>query len=72
VVYVTIAVQVMRGHSLAVRDGGRVIALGGVCRPRSGLQGVVWVELDLIVRSTNSRYNYVFDFYQREATIKPI
>jgi hypothetical protein len=43
VVYVTIAVQVMRGHSLAVRDGGRVIALGGVCRPRSGLQGVVWV-----------------------------
>jgi phage baseplate assembly protein W len=36
------------------------------------VEGRVLVELDLIVRSTNSRYNYVFDFYQREATIKPI
>jgi len=35
------------------------------------VEGRVLVELDLIVRSTNSRYNYVFDFYQREATIKP-
>jgi uncharacterized protein len=36
------------------------------------LSGMVLIELDLIVRSTNSRYNYVFDFYKREATIKPI
>lgn len=36
------------------------------------LEGRVLIELDLIVRSTNSRYNYVYDFYQREATIRPI
>jgi phage baseplate assembly protein W len=40
--------------------------------PQSLVEGRVVVELDLIVRSTNSRYNYVFDFYQREATIKPL
>jgi hypothetical protein len=31
----------------------------------------VMIELELVVRSTNSRFNYVYDFYKREATIKP-
>lgn len=36
------------------------------------LEGRVLIELDVIVRATNSRFNYVFDFYKREATIKPL
>ena len=35
------------------------------------LEGRVIIELDVLVRSTNSRFNYVFDFYKREATIRP-
>jgi len=31
----------------------------------------VQINLDLVVRTTNSRYNYVFDFYKREASIQP-
>jgi len=42
-VYSHLAVQVQRGLTLAVRDGGRVIALGGVCRPRSDLRAELWV-----------------------------
>ena len=35
------------------------------------LEGRVMIQLELVVRSTNSRFNYVYDFYTREATIKP-
>ena len=35
------------------------------------LEGRVMISLDVVVRSTNSRFNYVFDFYKREATIRP-
>jgi uncharacterized protein len=34
------------------------------------LEGRVMIELELVVRSTNSRFNYVYDFYKREATIR--
>jgi len=34
------------------------------------LEGQILIELDLIVRSTNSRYNFVYDYYKREATIR--
>ena len=34
-------------------------------------EGRVLIELDLAVRSTNSRFNYVYDYYKREATIQP-
>lgn len=34
-------------------------------------EGRVLIELDLVVRSTNGRYNFVYDFYKREATIQP-
>lgn len=44
-VYLHLAVQVQRGVALAVRDGGRVIALGGVCRPRNGMRGELWVAV---------------------------
>lgn len=33
------------------------------------LEGRLHIELDITVRTTNSRYNYVYDFYKREATI---
>jgi|APTNR8051073442_1049403.scaffolds.fasta_scaffold06699_5 hypothetical protein len=33
------------------------------------LEGRVRISLDITVRTTNSRFNYVYDFYQREATI---
>lgn len=35
-------------------------------------EGKVLIVLDLQVRSTNSRFNYVYDYYKREATIQPI
>lgn len=34
-------------------------------------EGRVLIELDIVVRSTNGRFNYVYDFYKREATIQP-
>lgn len=34
-------------------------------------EGRVLIELDLAVRSTNGRFNYVYDYYKREATIQP-
>jgi phage baseplate assembly protein W len=33
------------------------------------LEGRLKVSVDFTVRSTNSRFNYVYDFYTREATI---
>lgn len=38
--------------------------------PAAIQEGRVQINLDLVVRSTNSRYNYVFDFYKREASIQ--
>ncbi|MBK8965773.1 MAG: GPW/gp25 family protein [Saprospiraceae bacterium] len=35
------------------------------------LEGRILIELDLVVRNTNSRFNYVYDFYKREASIQP-
>jgi uncharacterized protein len=34
-------------------------------------EGKVLIELDIVVRSTNGRFNYVYDYYKREATIQP-
>lgn len=33
------------------------------------LEGKVKISVDITVRTTNGRYNYVYDFYKREATI---
>lgn len=35
-------------------------------------EGKVYVEISFVVRSTNGRYNYVYDYYQREASIQPL
>ncbi len=35
------------------------------------LEGKLMIELDMVVRSTNNRHNYVYDYYKREATITP-
>jgi uncharacterized protein len=42
-----------------------------VTDPAMLLEGRVLIELSLIVRTTNSRHNYVYDYYKREATITP-
>ena len=36
------------------------------------LEGRLKVELTFSVRTTNSRFNYVFDYYQQEGTIAPV
>ena len=33
------------------------------------LEGRVEISVDITVRTTNARFNYVYDFYKREATI---
>ncbi|HMX39864.1 MAG TPA: GPW/gp25 family protein [Saprospiraceae bacterium] len=33
-------------------------------------EGRVFIEVDMVVRTTNNRFNYVYDFYKREATIR--
>ena len=30
-------------------------------------EGILQIELDYVIRATNSRYNYVFPFYRQEA-----
>jgi len=35
------------------------------------MEGQVLIELDVVVRTTNNRFNYVYDYYKREATIRP-
>lgn len=35
-------------------------------------EGRVLIELDVVVRSTNSRFNFVYDYYKREASIQPL
>lgn len=36
------------------------------------LEGRLQLSLTISVRSTNSRFNYVYDYYLREATIAPL
>lgn len=36
------------------------------------MDGVLVVELLIKIRSTNNRFNYVYDYYQREATIRSL
>lgn len=36
------------------------------------LEGTIQVDLVLTVRSTNNRFNYVYDYYLREATVTPL
>ncbi len=36
------------------------------------VEGKVKVEVDFIVRSSNTRFNFVYDYYQREATIRQV
>lgn len=35
-------------------------------------EGMVKVEVDFIVRSSNTRFNFVYDYYQREATLRQV
>ena len=35
------------------------------------VEGRVLIEVDLVIRTTNSRFNYVYDYYKREASIQP-
>jgi uncharacterized protein len=35
-------------------------------------EGRVLIEIELELRSTNGRFNYVYDYYKREATIQPL
>jgi hypothetical protein len=36
------------------------------------MEGVILIDLVIKVRSTNNRFNYVYDYYRREATITPL
>ncbi len=36
------------------------------------LEGTITIDLEFSIRSTNNRFNYVYDYYKREATIIPI
>lgn len=35
-------------------------------------EGLVLIELDIVVRSSNNRFNFVYDYYKREATIQQV
>lgn len=35
------------------------------------LEGRILISIDIVVRSTNGRFNYVYDYYKREATTRP-
>ncbi|MFN4079864.1 MAG: GPW/gp25 family protein [Saprospiraceae bacterium] len=35
-------------------------------------EGKLYIEISFVVRSTNGRYNYVYDYYKREASIQPL
>lgn len=40
--------------------------------PVNLLEGKVIIKLTFSIRTTNSRFNYVFDYYKQEGTITPI
>lgn len=44
------------------------IQLNGVTLTTVPLEGRIDIELDYTIRSTNSRYNFVFPFYKLEGT----
>jgi len=35
-------------------------------------EGMVLIELDIVVRTSNTRFNFVYDYYKREATIQQV
>ncbi len=35
-------------------------------------EGRVLIELDVVIRTSNTRFNFVYDYYKREATIKAV
>lgn len=35
-------------------------------------EGRILIELDIVVRTTNGRFNFVYDYYKREASIQPL
>lgn len=37
----------------------------------NALDGIFRIELEYVIRTTNSRFNFVYDYYLREATIIP-
>ena len=37
-----------------------------------GVGGLIFIELDFKIRATNNRFNYVYDYYLREATIRAL
>jgi hypothetical protein len=39
--------------------------------PRAAESGLVNIEIDYVVRSTNSRYNFVYPFYLEESADNP-
>lgn len=44
----------------------RIIELEVRCRPDTGRQGTVLIEISYVVRSTNNPYNLVYPFYLNE------
>lgn len=36
------------------------------------MQGQMLVELEYVIRSTNSRFNMVYDYYKKELTVTPL
>ena len=46
----------------------RIDVTGIELNTRSGLEGELVIEIDYLVRATNSRFNFVFPFYRTEGT----
>jgi uncharacterized protein len=43
-----------------------------IIRTEAVAEGRVLIELDLIIRTSNTRFNFVYDYYKREATIAAV
>lgn len=43
-----------------------------IIRTDAVAEGLVLIELDVVIRSSNTRFNFVYDYYQREATIQQV
>ena len=50
----------------------RVTVLDLVASVRPGAVGVLDIEIDYVIRTTNSRSNLVYPFYLEEGTIPPV
>jgi uncharacterized protein len=46
----------------------RIEVKGIELNPRNELEGELLIEIDYVVRATNSRFNFVFPFYRNEGT----